>query len=168
MDQRMLKHLQAGIKPFDGVTLHLDDLVSISHLRCALNVIVGSLKNAHPGVTLQAFEDWHEHDGYVVSSNKVEWDEIDLVLISDQALYESRHGDTYVRRAFYSVDDSFLLRYYVLDKDEDHLYPGIWGEFDLSCNRSLVDDIQAKLPEFPNTIVRVEQAKVFFDKRHAG
>jgi hypothetical protein len=78
---------------------------------------------------LATFADWHEHDGYLTSRQGTTWKTLEQVLASEQSLYESRTGETFVRQSYYPTDDTFLLRIYVLDEDEDSDYPGRWGDF---------------------------------------
>jgi hypothetical protein len=106
--------------------------------------------------------DWHEHDGYIWSRQSTTWQSVEQLLTSDQALYDGRAGDTFVRLAYYPSDSSFLLRIYVMDEDEEPEYPGRWGNFDLSGAPSLLTTISSQLPETVQPLLRREQSGAYF------
>lgn len=168
MDTNLQPLWQSNSSLFDGNCLYLGDFVPITNLRLFLLATLNELKPMIINGQLFKFDDWHEHDGYVSTSTLISVREFQETMTSDDVFYASRHGDTYVRWAFYPKDIAFLLRYYILDKDEDSLYPGIWGTCDFAANdqtlekiRGLADDVLAK-------VVRMGKAKAYFDRNYAG
>ena len=125
MDANLNSRWKAAEPPFGFECLHPDDLVRVAELRRALRFVIDQLRASTSECPLRSLEAWHDHDGYVTSSHPTSWEAMDPVLESDAQLYAGRHGDTYVHRAFYAENHSFLLRFDVLDEDEDDQYPGI-------------------------------------------
>jgi len=64
-------------------------------------VIVRALRQRTKAHALFRFDDWHEHDGYVTEALPTDWEALDQILSNDQKLLFSRHGDRYVRWAYY-------------------------------------------------------------------
>jgi hypothetical protein len=169
MDKELQKDWQKKSQPFDGEVLSLSDLVEISVLREGLQAVVSVLRSRFESSLLKGFEDWHEHDGYVTESNSVSWDQLLETIQNDQVLYQSQQGDTFVRRAFYPDSKEFLLRYYILDEDEDiPEYPGIWGDFDITSSAVVLDQLTDALPESLVKMIGRASAKNYFDVRYAG
>jgi hypothetical protein len=140
----------------------------VPRLRAALLPIVARLRLSYPNVALLEVEDWHEHDGYITSPGPSCWTALQRSLESDATLYAARHADTYVRRAFYPAGDHFLLRFYLLDEDEDAQYPGMWGDFDLCAEGPLLEEVVAQLRVEVSAELVVEPAKAYFDRGYAG
>jgi hypothetical protein len=168
MDQELFERWKEGRPPFDEAVLRLDDLLPVHELRAALRNVVDDLKRTLGEPVLIGVEDWHEHDGYITSGRATTWSEIDRALESDELLYDARHTDAYVHRAFYVAGGRFLLRFDLLEKDEDELYPGLWGTFDLSASQLMVEEILKGLPDQVRLKVVVEGAKQYFDRNYAG
>lgn len=141
--------------------------MKVSELRASLLAVVARLKQ-YPSASLVEVEDWHEHDGYVTSPRPCSWEALEESLRSDSALYEARHDDIYVRRAFYPEDDLFLLRFDLLDEDDDEHYPGIWGDFDLCAEGPLLAELRARLQAQLSVDLVIEPAKAYFDRGYAG
>ncbi len=87
--------------------------------------------------------------------------------MNDESLRHSRHGDTYVRRAFYPDELTFLLRYDVLDPDEEPELSEPRGDCDLCADANTIGEIRAKSERFANCI-EVVSAKEYFDEIYAG
>ncbi len=168
MDQFLFDQWQNGDKPFNGLTLHPNDLIPLSSLATLVADALQQLEQRYPNVRLATYHDWHEHDGYISPSAPTSWERIKSIVASDQSLYENRAGDTFVRIAVYSADLDFLFRIYVLDEDEDDLYPGRWGDFDITGDASLVNDIATALKPLSSYDITLELSKSYFDRRHAG
>ncbi len=167
MDQELEEYRQKSATPFNGATLATSDYIPLSELRSVLLSMLPILKE-YFSEGIRKLDDWHEHDGYITTSSDATWNELDLACISEEALYASRPGDTYVRRAYTDRSYKFLLRYSVMDKDEDpQQYPGIWGDFDLTGDSKLVEKVHAILASFCGKLV-VKNAKEYFDKNYAG
>src|SRR5262245_39502605 len=111
----MNQRWQSGLSPFDGDCLVTDDLISAEELRQLLGMMLPELERGSAAQTLYAFDDWHQHDGYVTERRAIEWEALAAVARSAATLIASRQGDTYVHRSFYPEDFGFLLRYDVSD-----------------------------------------------------
>ena len=109
MDEQLEQRWKTGKPPFDGQCIRLTDHLPLPILRSLLSTVVDVLRQTTPACSLFRFDDWHEHDGYVTESLPTEWETFDQILLNDQKLHYSRHGDAYVRWAYYPDDLSFLL-----------------------------------------------------------
>ncbi|MCP5095479.1 MAG: hypothetical protein GY943_08000 [Chloroflexi bacterium] len=167
MDSKLESLWRSNSHPFDGNCLYLNDLVAIDRLRPFLRSILKILKPVVNDQQICKFADWHEHDGYVTSSENTSIRDLEKAMLSDDTFYASRHGDTFVRWAFYPTNLAFLLRYYILDKDEDHLYPGIWGTFDLIANSQILEAAKAIAENDIAITLRIRSAKAYFDQNYA-
>jgi hypothetical protein len=168
MDQHLDARWRARQSPFDGEILYVDDLIPIGALRMALVSVVAVLRQHFQTRDLYTLPDWHEHDGYLSSRQMTTWYALEQVLASEQSLYDSRPGDTFVRQIYYPRDNAFLLRIYVLDEGEDTAYPGQWGDFDLSGAPSSLDAVIPQLPETIQRLLRRNPSGVYFDECYAG
>ena len=166
MDDTLQKAWINAAPPFNGETACLPDLVPIEHLSGLLSVVVKALQREVECSTLKVVSDWHEHDGYISSSQSTDWQSLAELVASPTALYEQRPADDLVRLAFFDPHRRFLLRVWIPDEDDDpEQYPGRWGTFDLSGSSILVRAIAQELPE--DRLLFCD-AKSFFDKRYAG
>jgi hypothetical protein len=169
MDKELQTDFQKGATPFDGDVIITSDLLEIGSLQESLLSIVKFLHNEFSSATLLTFEDWHEHDGFITESAPAKWDQLEGVLVNVKTLYDSRQGDTYVRRAYYPSSKEFLLRYYVLEKDEDpNEYPGIWGDFDVISDSDTLEGIVSGLRKDVCDKIERKGAKEYFDQCYAG
>lgn len=171
MDTFLFKSWQNSAPPFDGHVLcnrdifsieqPNDDDLSIEQLRGILNIAVDRLEKEFGDLPLVAVEDWHEHDGYGESGRRTTWKNLQGALVSNAALYDSRHLDWMVHRGFYPPGGAFLLRYFLDDEDA----PGgpIWGCFDLAGPLALLKEILADCPDDLRARLRIESAKRYFD-----
>jgi hypothetical protein len=166
VDDTLQKAWINAASPFNGETACLPDLVPIEHLSGLLSVVVGTLRKEVECSSLAVVSDWHEHDGYISSSQSTDWQSLAELVASPTALYEQRPGDDFVRVAFFDRDLQFLLRVWIPDENDDpDQYPGRWGTFDLSGSSMLVRTIAHALP---GDKLLFCDAKSFFDKRYAG
>src|SRR5262249_36278482 len=115
VDALLNQRWQSGLSPFDGDCLVTDDAINVEELRELLAVVVPELERGCAGQALYAFDDWHQHDGYVTERRVMEWEALAAVARIADALIASRQGDTYVHRSFYPEGFAFLLRYDVSD-----------------------------------------------------
>jgi hypothetical protein len=163
----MNKRWQRGLSPFDGDCIVSDDFLSVEDLRSLLAVVVPDLESRYAAQTLYAFDDWHQHDGYVTERRATDWGALAAVSGSDHALVASRQGDTYVHRSFYPEDCTFLLRYAVADEDSRDR-TGFAGTFDLSASSTEVARLAGLLPESLRQRVKIEPSRGYFDRTYAG
>ena len=169
MDEALDKSWKNSSQPFDGETLSFSDLLPLSALRNLMVQVLDQLKRRFPRVTLQQFDDWHQHDGYTTSPQSSSWEGLEQILRSDEILYENRSPDDYIRKSFYPTTKTFLFRFYVADKDNDpEFYPGVWGDFDLSAHPSLIAEIVTELHGEGKDKLIVLKSKPFFDNNYAG
>lgn len=168
MDTHLNDCWRAGSRPFDGVCIHLSDWIPLDELRRLLSALVDVLRRECGASVLLAFNDWHEHDGYVTEATHTNWESINSILASDESLYTARDADEYVRCAYYAEDGSFLLRFYVLEEDDNPEYPGIWGDCDLCGSLKLIETARDAVPESVARKVKVTEAKDYFDANYAG
>lgn len=102
MDKRLNDLWLAGGYPFNQETIILEDLTQISDLLRCLQRVTNNLENKFGNVTLYHNHDWHQHDGFINNSKVISWEEIKSDLENEKTLYDSRHGDDYVRITIYS------------------------------------------------------------------
>lgn len=181
MDEFLFNSWQNSAPPFDGhVLCHWgilsteqpqsvderdEDDLSIEQLRTLLSIAVVRLQEEYGNMPLVALEDWHEHDGFPLSGRRTTWEKLLGALVSNDALYASRHRDWMVYRAFYPPGGAFLLRYFIDDVYEDE---PIWGCFDLAGPLALLKEILAACPDDLRAKLRIKNAKQYFDDRYAG
>ena len=139
----------------------------MSTLRLLLRTIVDVLQERKKGCSLYRFDDWHQHDGYVTEARATDWKTLNQILLSDQALRHSRHGDSYVRWAYYPDDLTFLLRYEILDPDEEPELSEPQGDCDLCADVDIIREIRSKAERFTARI-EATSAKGYFDETYAG
>lgn len=168
MDTFLDSAWRSGAPPFDGGTLAPDDLLPIERVAEALRRALTCLA-AFPGLAdgeLRALADWHEHDGYISSSQPCTWKEMEAFVSSAAALYSGRERDEYVRRAYFDTAGRFLLRVWIPEEDDDpDQRPGRWGHFDISSPRNRLATIEEALA---GVNVSITDARSYFDNRYAG
>ena len=148
-------------KPFDGVILQSPSLL-LPELIAGVSAVVAILPRApNLGTSL----DWHEHDGYVAQPESQEWASLEEAVSEAASFVNWSSDDTFVRRAWYPPDFSWLLRWCVSsDPDDFGLSPGgPGGDFDITASRDLLERISAVVPEG-----RMRPAKDYFDAAWAG
>jgi hypothetical protein len=116
--------------------------------------------------TLYAFDDWHQHDGYITERRLMDWRTLAALSQSAETLIASRQGDTYVHRSFYPDDFSFLLRYDIAGEDSMD-GTTFAGTFDLSADSILIAKLVDLLPKGLRPSVRIEPSKGYFDRTYA-
>ena len=163
----MNQRWQDGLSPFDGVCLITGEPLSVEELRELLGMVVSNLQSNYTGQLLYTFDDWHQHDGFVIERRPTNWPSFTAVFQSTQALIASRHGDSYVHRSFYPEDFSFLLRYDVPDEESGD-GTGFSGAFDLSATSVVIETVLALVPAGLRARLRVESSKGYFDKTYSG
>ena len=156
-----------GMSPFDRDCIVTDDLISVDELRVLLGVVVSDLESHYAGQRLYAFDDWHQHDGYVTERRATEWGSLSVAAQNRDTLLASRQGDSYVHRSYYPQDLSFLLRYDVPD-EECGDKTGFSGTFDLSANPALIAKVFELVPVSLRSRFQVEHSKDYFDKTYSG
>ena len=167
MHEQLEHRWRTGKAPFDGQCIRLSDHIPLPTLRLLLRTIVDVLQERRKDCTLYRFDDWHEHDGYLTEARATNWEMLNQVLLNDQALHQSRHGDLYVRWAYYPEDFTFLLRYDVLDPDEEPEIAEPEGDCDLCADADTIREVRSKAERFTDRL-EVTSAKAHFDETYAG
>ena len=166
MDEMLINAWRSAAPPFDGATARPADLLPLVYLSSALRSLVEALHRRHGNATLLRLDDWHEHDGYVTSSRPITWQELVAITATPEALYEQRPGDDHVRLAVYESTGRFMLRIWIPDEDDDlDMYPGRWGDFDLTASESYLQEIMAATSV---GALSISPATRYFEKRFAG
>ena len=162
MDEKLYKALDNQSKPFMKDVLVCDDLV------ICINVILRILEPKFGNQNLFILDDWHNHDGFVNNSKTIQWTKFDTITNSASSLYNNRFTDDYVFSSFYPESLEFLLRIDVLDEDDDELYPGIWGEFNLFANDEVINEITNQLSKELSDKLKLENSVQYMAQVYAG
>ena len=168
MNKELEKRWKESIKPFDKNVLVLEDLFVIPELLEMIKTVSKVLKQYYLDTKLFILDDWHEHDGYVTTESECNWGMIDDTLNSENSLYQSRSGDTFVRKAIFPENMDFLFRYYILEENEDSEYPGIWGDFDICASSTLLNEIKTEFNSEISLLLYEVPAKTYFDGAYAS
>ena len=154
--------------PFDGVTIHTVDFLTLGNALTLLRPIVSSLHGQYGSEQLLTYHDWHEHDGIILPAKPTEWAQLIQLTQSDRDLIKASCGDYQVSSAFFSESRSFLLRIYI---DDDFVYAENRDPandrcvyFDLTCDVEGLSKMIA--PE--DGVTESEYAKTYFDRRYGG
>lgn len=98
---------------------------------------------------------------------KISYEKIFRSLESENTFYKSRHKDYEVYRAFYPDSSDFLIRYYILDKDDDpEFYPGIWGSFSFTGYGNDLYEISKCLSDYIEAPIIKLNSKQYFEKNY--
>lgn len=162
MDKR-LNELRLNNKyPFNGVMYILDDLIHVSKIYDVIKELFIYLKGIYKDDKLFLNHDWFEHDGFVNDSREIEWNSIDVILKNEDSFYNSKDDDDEVRITIYNNCLDFILRYNLLDEDnDDECYPGKWGNFEVLCDESHHIKIEEVLRAY-NVIYSKVKASEYF------
>ena len=152
-------------EPFNGITLEMPwPGKLLGDLRSALRQVVDVLQKRDGGHLLYTLEDWHQHDGYVMSAALSNWVDVLDSLSSDEAILRKWPGDTYVRRGYFPDHRGWYLRIWFDDDEElDELDRPTRGTFDLTGPEDLTSLLYAKIPG-----LETHPAAAFFDEKYAG
>lgn len=117
MDPQLEPLWRSGQKPFHGETLYpLNDVL----VRDALVAIPSALRHIelyYPDAQLFMFDDWHQHDGFIVQARPVTLEALRKPMLTPESYVASLSDDFAVYRAIYPASLDFLLRYSVCDAD---------------------------------------------------
>jgi hypothetical protein len=150
-----------ALPPFDGMIL-LSQSLRTDELRAEVSDVVSQLPRSD---SLNTFHDWHEHDGYVTPAQVEPWTSLEEAVSAAASFAAWSSDDTFVRRAWYRSDFSFLLRWCLSsDPDDFGLPPGTpGGQFDLTASPELIGRISALVPDG-----EVRPAQKYFEMVWAG
>jgi hypothetical protein len=169
LDKKLYDLWKTEQYPFNQTIFIQDDLMKLENLHNVLFHVVKFLKNKFPNAKLFLNHDWHEHDGFINNSENIYWNDVDTRLKSAESLYDTRDGDYHVRITIYPSDLKFILRYHILDEDDDiELYPGIWGDFDLTIDKNYSEEIDDVFRNLKIGIISRTYPKLYFDKNYGG
>jgi len=161
MDSEFQKRWRERRVPFNGVTLIGPDL-GLSDLATELRPVVEFLRS-HTLLPVYVLDDWHEHDGFVVTGHAIGWDEVESWIVDGKSVFAARTGDFEVRRAIFPGDYQYCLRFYV---DCDEAYEDAQGSWDLTGDRALIESLRTEgvVKQDRRTISAAE----YFDRRYGG
>jgi len=164
----MVELFQKNQKPFHDEVIYPEDLQPIFIFRKNIEEIINYIIKTYVGIDLFIYDDWHSHDGFVNSSKKISTEKLKLMAISEDAIYNSRQGDFDVYWSIYPANHNFLFRFIVDEKDEDEIYPGIWGKFDYSGDREEISKILNKIKINEGNKFLRENSVNYFRRIYAG
>jgi hypothetical protein len=167
MDDKLNSLWLTGQYPFNQLRIDMEDIIELTKLHQCLNGIANYLFVNFSSEVINLNHDWHEHDGYINNSQVISWDSYLNNMRTIESLFVSRDGDTYVRIAIYPENLGFILRYYILEEDEDDLYPGIWGTFDITIDQKHLRNIMGIL-DVLEVNYKVSKSKEIFDRTYSG
>ena len=109
---------QSGMKPFHDETIYPTRAVFVREATVAMQSALDHISQYYPDTKLFAFDDWHEHDGFLVSAQPTTI-EVLREQVSSPTHFVSDHSDDFaVYRAVYPEGLDFLLRYSLSEADE--------------------------------------------------
>ena len=165
MDSKLYKCLAAGRAPFAGETLHPQEMLPLPKLRSALQRITSVLESFACEDTLTRIADRHEADGTLQDGQQTTWQDLRSKLESDEALFAERSGEILVSVGVYPESGRFYLRTYLAEEDEDR--PGQWGDFDVSGDSGMIDQIAEARGDSAGDMHR-DATPLYFERRYAG
>jgi hypothetical protein len=167
MDAVLEQQWRMANPPFDGITLSSRDDTELSVMRTSLISIVNLLHIKFSASQLFRLSDWHEHDGYVTSSQPSSWEDLFSLLFSRETLYAAREEDSYVRTSFYPENHAFYLRIFVSDEyvNSSHEHTGNW---DLTISQAIASEFIQELHSYDAIDAQSWQAEKFFKDRYRG
>lgn len=160
---------QNAAQPFHHETVYGEDEVPLGQLQPFLKSLVRHLEVYYADSPLLCFEDWHQHDGYIVEAEKTSLATLNAHVESPDALLEWRHGDDDVYRAVYPESMDFLLRIYVAEKEDDQDEPlGVGGAFSFSGHGHDVNELKKRAHDIAGFSLKTEASKSYFNRIYAG
>jgi len=118
MDATLEPLWKSGEQPFHGETLYPLADVFVRDAIIAITSALDHIAQYYPANQLFAFDDWHEHDGFIVPKKATTLDELRRQLETPESYVSSHSDDTAVYRAIYPDSLEFLLRYCLWDADD--------------------------------------------------
>ena len=122
MDATLEPLWKTGEKPFDGETVYPLDDVFVRDAVVAIPSALDHIAQCYPTNQLFSLDDWHEHDGFVVSAKPTNIEAL-RAQVATLDSYVANHSDDFaVYRAIYPESLEFLLRYCLYDahdRDQD-------------------------------------------------
>jgi hypothetical protein len=132
MNQLLQDRWQNGQPPFQGFTISPKDCLSLAELRTFLAAIFTVLQPIHINHNLFILKDWHAHDGYLTQAGEITWQELNTILLSDEAIEQHTSLEQDVSIGLYADCMNFYLRYSLIEEDDTRL-----GDFDFSADELL-------------------------------
>lgn len=149
--------------PFNQDILACKEFLELKRVRDVLCEIAKFLEGKYGEKELYINDDWHEHDSYVNESKDYSWNKLNKVYANDRALYNSRHGDDFVRKLIHPCEYDFILRYYI----EDESFESAKGCIEFIGS---VEDLMVIKEIFTQNKVDyfMQNACEYFDSRYCG
>ena len=166
MTPELHKRWCKALPPFDGNAVVADLEHDIGALRDMIAFLLDVLRHQFPAVL--AFDDWHEHDGFISEARQTSWESVANATKNPQAIYQSRHNDFAVRRGLHPPSFEWVLRYNIDDEDPSNPATA-WCDLDFSCTPTsdvarLVECVNRTWPDTTEVVC----AKQHFDKAYGG
>lgn len=109
---------KSGEKPFHGETAYPLDDVFVRDAIIAIPSALDHIAQYYPANELFAFDDWHEHDGFIVPAKRTKLDDLRRQVATPENYLKSHSDDHAVYRSIYPDSLDFLLRYSLWGEDE--------------------------------------------------
>jgi len=154
--------------PFDGVTIHTVDFLTLGKALDILLPVLSNLYRQYGAEQLFTYHDWHEHDGVILAAKPMEWGELLKLTDSDRDLLQASHGDYQVSSVYFPESRTFLLRVYIDDDfacaEKRDLVNDRCVYFDLTAHANVLSGLIS--PE--DGVTESTDAKSYFDRRYGG
>jgi len=166
VDQRLDECLHTKQRAFAEDTLFVEAMVPIEVLRRALCIAIEILAEHFAGEGLHVGYDRHEADGVITKFTPKMWSDVKTLIATDESLYQARSGEILVSIGVYSESVGFYLRSYIMEEDEDEMYPGRWGDLELSTNAYVIAKVRDRwIREVPELRLATRPATAYFAER---
>ncbi len=107
----------SGKRPFCGETIYPVDDVLVGDAIVAIPSALDHIGLYYPACTLFSLDDWHEHDGFVVSAKPTTIEMLRAELSTPESYVSFHSDDCAVYRAVYPDTLDFVLRYSLWEAD---------------------------------------------------
>jgi hypothetical protein len=111
MDATLEPLWRNGEKPFQGETIYPVADVFVRDAIAAIRSALDHIEQYYPTNTLFVLEDWHEHDGFIVTAKTATLDALREQIATPEIFISSHSDDTAVYLSIYPDSLDFLLRY---------------------------------------------------------
>jgi|GEM_PF-2151743 len=164
MDTILESLWRTGQKPFHSETIFPSKDVFVRDAIVAISSALNHIESYYPSNRLFAFDDWHEHDGFVTPAKPTCLKELREQIMTPDSYVRSLSDDTSVYRAIYPVSLDFVLRYGVGDDDSLEVADRD-VQWSFTGYGNGIAELQKRWQCFGLT---AEVSSEFFDKRYAG
>ena len=164
MDTLLEPLWRTGQKPFHSKTIFPSVEVFVEDAMIAISSALRHIEIYYPSNRLFAFDDWHEHDGFVTPARPISISELREQIKTPASYAQSLSDDTAVYRAIYPDSLDFVLRYSLSDEDSLEA-PDREVHWTFTGYGHDIVELQKRWQPFG---LSVEASCEFFLKRYAG